>query len=447
MSKFSHIKVLILDKNRDFHGIISNAIAGIEVTNFKICASVDEAHGFLQDDWIPDLIIMEINLGGKAGLNFLVQLRSGQMAVNKNLPIIIMTQNLEPNTAFRACEIGFEHFIKKPFEEEALQKRVVSVLQNPRRFVISKGFFGPNRRDTNALTNYNNEERRGVKTKPVVPPTSNVKMPDHFPTSASAGDRLVKDAAEGAYKAAKIDLSRALDTETNSAVAASLEAKEQLKSAPKPQPIKQLKPTAALPKVTALEPQEKKEKEKIEIAAPSKKTEDDGNPDRAANIAAKLEAHSNWLASHGSEGEKANFSNEDLSGADLSEANLASANLRNADLQDANLNKANLFDADLRSANMSGANFGEADLHNAKLRHANLKAALLPEVGLRGADLAGANLQGAQLVGADFKDANFLGTNICEADLLGVNLTQKQIDKANGDASTNLPPGIRIKVD
>jgi CheY-like chemotaxis protein len=449
MSQLANFNVLILDDNTDFHSVIRNAVYDIGVQNVRSCASISEAQQVMTDGFAPHLILMEINLEGVGGLNFMRQVRAGKMAVVADAPIIIMSEGLKPQTAFSACDVGFEHFLRKPFKADAVQKRVKAVIEKPRRFVVGKAYFGPDRRDKNSGVAYEDEERRGANGKSLAktaPPRKAVKAPEHFASGAkTSGGSLVDDVPEETKKAQEVDLvedkaEKFPEAETALNVAA--EAKEQLKSAPKPPPVKPLKPKAMVKKAAP-----PPEKEEIELADAPKERDDGGKPDRAAEIAEKLEAHAIWLTSQAAEGEKARFPDEDLSGADISEANLASANLRNADLQDANLAKTNLFDADLRGANLSGANLSEADLHNAKLRHANLKAAVMPEAGLRGADLAGANLQGAQLAGVDFKDANFLSTNICGADLMGANLTQKQIDKANGDAETKLPPGIRIKVD
>ena len=85
-----------------------------------------------------------------------------------------------------------------------------------------------------------------------------------------------------------------------------------------------------------------------------------------------LDNHKRWLASDGTDGERA-----DLSSADLRYANLRSADLRYADLRSANLRSADLRSADLRSA----------DLRSADLRYANLSYANLSSANLRSADL------------------------------------------------------------
>ena len=435
MNNSSNSSVLIIDGNSDFHDVVRHAVTDIGLPDCRACISFEEAQRALKSNPAISIIIMEVNQGGSAPLNFMRQIRAGKTSADKFVPIIIMTRALAPETAFSACEIGFEHFIRKPFNKEALQKRVTSVLQKPRRFVVARAYFGPDRRDPNSENTYDGEERRSVKSNAppqASPPARKAKAPADIASGGKNDGSAVPDVApKQSASPKKIPLA------DEAAVAKSAEAKKQLKAAPKSPPVDPLAQSKAAP------PQP--EKNKIELADEPKKSVAGPDRDRAAEIAAKLEAHAVWLLSQASKGEKANFADEDLSGADLAEANLANANFRNADLQDANLYRANLFDADLRGANLSGANLTEADIQNAKLRHTNLKAAQLSEAELRAADLSGANLTGAQLAGVDFKDAIFLSTNICGADMQGGNLTQKQIDNAKGDQSTLLPAGIMIK--
>ena len=83
------------------------------------------------------------------------------------------------------------------------------------------------------------------------------------------------------------------------------------------------------------------------------------------------------------------------------------------DHQGSDLIGARLADADLRGANLRGARLIGADL-----RHADLALA----------DLTGADLRGADLRGADLAQSMFV--------------TQAQLDAAEGDTGTGLPPAL-----
>ena len=92
-----------------------------------------------------------------------------------------------------------------------------------------------------------------------------------------------------------------------------------------------------------------------------------------------------------------------------------------------------LAGADLAGADLAGADLAGKDLTDADLRSASLRGACLIGADLGGADLTRADLTGADLRGASLRDADLTGT---------IFLTQSQLDAANGDASTRLPPSL-----
>jgi uncharacterized protein YjbI with pentapeptide repeats len=104
-----------------------------------------------------------------------------------------------------------------------------------------------------------------------------------------------------------------------------------------------------------------------------------------------LEQHADWLDSYGEKGILADFSRENLEGADLIDARLQDALLNKT-----NLKRADLMLADLRGASLLQANLQEANLLGTVFQQANLQAATLDgATGLASRQLAGANLFGA----------------------------------------------------
>jgi uncharacterized protein YjbI with pentapeptide repeats len=77
-----------------------------------------------------------------------------------------------------------------------------------------------------------------------------------------------------------------------------------------------------------------------------------------------------------------------------------------------------------------------ADLIGADLRGADLRGANLRGAYLLGADLRGADLRVADLTGADFRGADLRGADLSDS----IFLSQSQLDAANGDGDTKLPP-------
>jgi hypothetical protein len=123
----------------------------------------------------------------------------------------------------------------------------------------------------------------------------------------------------------------------------------------------------------------------------------------------------------------------DLHGAQLEEANLQGANLQQANLRggnftNANLEGANLQRADLQEAYVIGTKLQRSILIQANLQHALMENAHLEGARIGFADLMGADLRHARLQGADLQDAR--------------NVTQDQLDAADGDDRTQLPDGL-----
>jgi two-component system, chemotaxis family, chemotaxis protein CheY len=58
-----------------------------------------------------------------------------------------------------ARDAGVTEFLAKPLSAKALYQRVLNVVANPRPFIKTKTYFGPDRR-RNVKENYNGPERR-----------------------------------------------------------------------------------------------------------------------------------------------------------------------------------------------------------------------------------------------------------------------------------------------
>lgn len=120
-----------------------------------------------------------------------------------------------------------------------------------------------------------------------------------------------------------------------------------------------------------------------------------------------------------------NLFQADLANLTLPGKNLAKARLRQADLSTVVMNRTRFSSGDLRDVNAYGGVFGGASFAGADLTNASFVGAFL-----EGASFAGANLSGVNLSGAEMDRAQ--------------GLTQAQLNRACGDASTRLPRGLSV---
>ena len=115
----------------------------------------------------------------------------------------------------------------------------------------------------------------------------------------------------------------------------------------------------------------------------------------------------------------------DFSGMERRGLNLSGARLRQANLSLAVMNRTRFSNADLRDVEAYGGVFSSANFSGANLTNASFVGAYLEGASFSGATLSGTNFSGAQLGRA-------------------TGLSQRQLDRACGDAATTLPGSLRI---
>lgn len=59
----------------------------------------------------------------------------------------------------KARDAGMTEFLVKPFSARSMARRITMVIENPRQFVRTDDFFGPDRR-RHRISNYTGQERR-----------------------------------------------------------------------------------------------------------------------------------------------------------------------------------------------------------------------------------------------------------------------------------------------
>jgi two-component system chemotaxis response regulator CheY len=75
------------------------------------------------------------------------------------VPIVMLTGHSEKKRVIAARDAGVTEFLAKPISAKALYQRVLNIVANPRPFIRTKSYFGPDRR-RNVNPNYAGTERR-----------------------------------------------------------------------------------------------------------------------------------------------------------------------------------------------------------------------------------------------------------------------------------------------
>ena len=114
-------------------------------------------------------------------------------------------------------------------------------------------------------------------------------------------------------------------------------------------------------------------------------------------------AHARWYKQEPN-GSRADFTDVDLSGSDLSATNFNGATFVRTKLVGATMSCANFYGADFTGADLQRAYLSCADMHGTNLTNAVLDCANLANVDLSGANLTGASFVNAYLYTANLDD-------------------------------------------
>ena len=106
-----------------------------------------------------DAVILDLGLPGVDGLTLCRRLRD---SARRDIPIVMLSGNMDRATLVAARDAGVNEFVAKPVVVANLHARLEACLRRPRPFITSEGYTGPCRRRN--VTPFPFNERRARKT-------------------------------------------------------------------------------------------------------------------------------------------------------------------------------------------------------------------------------------------------------------------------------------------
>jgi DNA-binding response OmpR family regulator len=119
-------RVLLVDDDPNLHETLRIALGD----RYDILGVLtgEEALSLMEKD-VPDLVILDLNLPGKDGLDVCRELRS--RVTGRRLPVLFLTAEHSHERFVRGMESGGDSFMTKPFRLEELVERIESLLGGP----------------------------------------------------------------------------------------------------------------------------------------------------------------------------------------------------------------------------------------------------------------------------------------------------------------------------
>ena len=142
------LNFLIADDNKHMRAMVKSLLLALGVRN--VVEASDGADAFKELRHFPaDIIICDWSMKPVDGLAFTRMVRSGKDSPNPFVPIIMLTGFTEMTRVVEARDTGIHEFLAKPISAKALYSRFASIIENPRPFIRTKTYFGPDRRRQN----------------------------------------------------------------------------------------------------------------------------------------------------------------------------------------------------------------------------------------------------------------------------------------------------------
>jgi len=136
------IKVLIVDDEYYTRKVIRTLLLAMGCT--KIHEAADGSSGLEEIRVIgPDVVLLDWEMPGIDGAEFVRRVRSPGSFPLPNVPIIMLTGHGERSRVLEAVRLGVHEFLLKPVSSSALQARMLSVLTKPRVIVRRGDYYGP----------------------------------------------------------------------------------------------------------------------------------------------------------------------------------------------------------------------------------------------------------------------------------------------------------------
>ncbi len=94
----------------------------------------------------PDIIITDWQMPELDGLGLIKKIRLSKDSPNRTIPIIMMTGFCAVERISLSRDNGSTEFIVKPFSANDLAARITHIIKQPRDFILTQQFAGPDRR-------------------------------------------------------------------------------------------------------------------------------------------------------------------------------------------------------------------------------------------------------------------------------------------------------------
>jgi len=156
--RFDLLKILLVDDNQHMRMLLIEILRAIGVRHVFEAMDGAEALSILRTTAI-DVVFTDLSMNGLDGIDFVQLVRNSPDSPNPFVPIVMITGHSTARRVGEARDAGVNEFLTKPVTARGVIHRLTLLIENPRQFVRSENYFGPDRRRRDD-PRYQGERRR-----------------------------------------------------------------------------------------------------------------------------------------------------------------------------------------------------------------------------------------------------------------------------------------------
>lgn len=156
---FSQIGVMIVDDNRHMRGLLCSIMHALGIKRVKEVGDGESALAEI-GAFEPDIVITDWHMEPMDGTTLVKTIRHSSEDLIRYVPIIMLSGHSDTQRVREARDSGVHEFLTKPVSAKSLLARLITIIENPRPFIKTEQYFGPDRRRRDIGPRDNEKDRR-----------------------------------------------------------------------------------------------------------------------------------------------------------------------------------------------------------------------------------------------------------------------------------------------
>jgi CheY-like chemotaxis protein len=143
--RYDLLKILLVDDNHHMRVLLGEILRAIGVKHIFEASDGAAALQMMKNNQV-DIIMTDLSMQPLDGIDFTRLIRRSKDSPNQMCPIIMITGHSTLQRVHEARDAGVNEFLAKPLTAKGVIERLAQVIDNPRPFVRTRDYFGPDRR-------------------------------------------------------------------------------------------------------------------------------------------------------------------------------------------------------------------------------------------------------------------------------------------------------------